>query len=75
MKMWYASRTVWGLVGAGLASLLMLIGFPEAVANDMAEEILTHLIPIIGIASSIWGYFGRKRAGEPIIGPIDGATK
>jgi hypothetical protein len=67
----YKSRTIWILLGNLIAWILILFGADEATANQLGADFVEHLIPLVGIASMIAGYFTRKAATGPLQGPVE----
>jgi len=59
-KPWYTSKTLWGIVIAGVALVLGWLGKPDAAANLGAEQaeitsIIDRLVVLVGLAIAAYG--------------------
>lgn len=73
MKRWYQSNTVRALIVSAIAHLLVLAGVSDVQATDQAGELwssavnlLTLLIPVVGLVADYFGYRGRRNAEGPL---------
>lgn len=65
-KPWYQSATYYALAVAIVSKILMMAGLAESDAGKQAGEIVTVVLPFIGIVADLIAAWGRKRAQGPV---------
>lgn len=65
-KPWYQSTTYYALAVAIATKIFMLAGLAESDAGKQAGELVTVLLPFIGIVADLVAAWGRKRAQGPL---------
>lgn len=65
-KPWYTSATYYALFVAIVSKILMMAGLAESDAGKQAGEIVTVVLPFIGICADLLAAWARKRAKGPL---------
>lgn len=65
-KPWYQSTTYYALAVAIATKIFMLAGLAEGDAGKQAGELVTVMLPFIGIVADLVAAWGRKRAQGPV---------
>lgn len=72
-KPWYQSATYYALAVAIVSKILMMAGLAEIDAGKQAGEIVTVVLPFVGICADLIAAWGRKRAQGPLTATKAGA--